>query len=72
MAVDKALLLQQAEAAYHQLMLGQGVAEFRDQNGEMVRYTPARKTDLWAYILQLRSELGQTATFGRPARAWFR
>lgn len=70
MAVDKATLLQQAEAAYHQLMLGQGVAEFRDQNGETVRYTPSRKADLWGYILQLRAELGKSSA-GRPGRAWF-
>lgn len=69
MAVDKQVLLQQAEAAYHSLMLGQNVAEFRDQNGELVRYTPARKADLWGYILQLRAELGRPSV-GRPGRIW--
>lgn len=70
MAVDKAAMLQQAEAAYHQLMIGQGVVEFRDQNGELVKYSASRKADLWGYILQLRAELGKSSA-GRPGRAWF-
>lgn len=71
MALDKAVLLQQAEAAYHELMLGRGVAEFRDQNGETVRYSAARKADLYGYIMQLRHELGQSSVV-RPGRVWIK
>lgn len=71
MALDKALMLQQAEAAYHELMLGRGVVELRDQNGETVRYSQTRKADLYGYILQLRQELGQSAVVG-PGRVWIK
>ncbi len=58
MAVDLKVQLAEAEAAYHRLMLGQGVAEFRDQNGETVKYTTASVSRLRSYILELRSQLG--------------
>lgn len=70
MAVDLQTRLDEAEEAYHSLALGQGIAEFRDQNGELVRYTPANRHALWSYILRLRSELGLTTTKG-PGRAIF-
>lgn len=64
--------LQEAEEAYHALMSGQSVAEFRDSNGELVRYTPANAFRLQAYILQLKSQLGQLqpGSLG-PGRVWF-
>lgn len=46
-------LLADAEAAYHKVMTGTGVAQFRDQNGEMVLYTKANAPDLMAYIKSL-------------------
>ena len=70
MAVDKQAMLAQAEEAYHSLMIGQGVAEFQDQNGERVRYTQASKTNLYNYILSLRSELG-LSTAARPGKVWY-
>lgn len=70
MATDLNARLEEAETAYHNLALGQGIAEFRDQNGELVRYTPANRHALWSYILRLRAELGLTPT-GRPGRAIF-
>ena len=70
MAVDLQTRLEEAEAAYHNLALGQNIAEFRDQNGELVRYTPANRHSLWSYILRLRAELGKPIT-GRPGRATF-
>ena len=70
MAVDKQAMLAQAEEAYHSLMIGQGVAELQDQNGERIRYTQANKANLYNYILQLRSELG-LSTVGRPGKVWY-
>jgi|AntRauTorcE11897_2_1112592.scaffolds.fasta_scaffold01695_6 HAMP domain-containing protein len=70
MSVTLQTRLDEAETAYHQLALGQNIAEFRDQNGELVRYTPANRGALWSYILRLRSELGMANT-SRPGRATF-
>jgi hypothetical protein len=50
--------LDDAEKAYNDLMLGRSPRVVVDQNGERVEFTPARKADLYAYIQQLRSELG--------------
>lgn len=52
------LLIDQAEAAYHKLMIGGGVAAFTDQNGERVEYRAANRTSLIAYINQLRARIG--------------
>lgn len=59
-----------AENAYHNLMIGHSVAELRDQNGEMVRYTPASVSRLAAYIDQLKIELGQKYP-SAPARVFY-
>jgi hypothetical protein len=72
MAVDLQVQLQEAEQAYHHLMTGQSVAEFRDQNGELIRYTPANAGRLLAYILSLKSQLGLVAPGSMaPGRAFF-
>ncbi len=72
MAVDLKAQLAEAEAAYHRLMLGQGIAEFRDQNGETVKYTSASASRLRAYILELRSQLGiSTGRTMGPGRPYF-
>lgn len=70
MAVDLQTRLEEAESAYHSLAIGQGIAEFRDQNGEMIRYTQANRAALWNYILSLRAQLGIITTTA-PGRAWF-
>lgn len=62
--------LEEAENAYHLLMTGQSVAEFRDQNGEVVRYTAASANRLAAYIQSLKIQLGQ-APGSAPMGAWF-
>ncbi len=49
----KAQLLADAETAYHKLRTGMAVAQFRDQNGEMVSYTRANADSLLAYIKEL-------------------
>lgn len=50
-------LLSEARAAYHKLMTGISLVEVTDQNGEKVRFTAARKTDLYAYIQDLERQL---------------
>jgi hypothetical protein len=61
--------LQQAEDAYHRLMLGQSVVEVRDSNGESVRYTATNRNALSAYINELKRQLG--VLDNRPARGVF-
>lgn len=72
MAVDLHAMLQEAETAYHRLLIGTSAVEFRDQNGELVRYSPANAARLKAYIDSLKSQLGllPAGALG-PARAWF-
>ena len=60
--------LEQAEAAYHDLMMGKGVVEVRDSNGEMVRYNAANRSQLAGYINELKRQMGQTCA--GPARVW--
>ena len=72
MAVDLQTRLDEAEAAYHALMTGQAVAEFRDHNGETVRYTAANASRLLAYIQSLKMQLGKLPPGAlSPGRAWF-
>lgn len=72
MAIDKKVLLAEAEAAYHALATGQSVAELRDHNGETIRYFSAQSGALRRYILELKTELGllPRGALG-PARGWF-
>ena len=78
MTCDKEALKQklaEAQRAYHDLMLGQQVRVFVDQNGERVEYTAANASRLQAYIQSLISLLNSptgcvTATTG-PARFTF-
>lgn len=67
--------LVEAENAYHSLMLGQGVAEFRDQNGETVRYSKADVAALRGYIAalkqQIADELAGTLPSEGPMRPFF-
>lgn len=58
MAVDLHTQLEQAQEAYHQLMIGKTAVEFRDSNGEMVRYTNVSANKLYGYILNLKHQLG--------------
>lgn len=67
---DLTTQLAEAEAAYHALMLGQSVAELRDSNGELIRYTPANAGRLMAYITSLKAQLGQSGSFA-PGRPFF-
>lgn len=49
--------LAEAETALHNVLLGKGVAEFRDSNGELVRYSKTEVPALRAYISQLTAEI---------------
>lgn len=72
MSVELKSRLAAAENAYHLLMIGQSAVEFRDQNGETVRYTTANAGRLQAYIAYLKRELGMTTPSSTgPARGWF-
>ena len=51
-------MLEEAQTAYHNLMLGESVVEYRDQNGERVVRTRADANKLLNYINWLKSELG--------------
>lgn len=50
-------MLDEAFAAYRQLMTGAAVVEYRDQNGERVVYGRADSAKLWAYITWLQAQL---------------
>lgn len=69
MAVTQQMLTE-AEAAYHGLLTGKAVVEFRDQNGETVKYSQASRLGLAAYIQYLKGQLGLLSGAG-PMRVWF-
>jgi hypothetical protein len=62
--------LAEAEAAYHKLMTGQAAVEFRDSNGEQVKYNQSSIRGLTAYIADLKRQLG-LGSVTAPMRAWF-
>lgn len=49
--------LNAAEEAYEALLLGKSVVEFRDSNGEMVRYGLANRGALAAHIQSLKQQI---------------
>lgn len=59
-APSKQQLLNEAEAAYHQIVLGKAVVLVKDQNGEEVTYGAANRVALAQYIFMLKAELGLT------------
>lgn len=64
------LQLDEARAAYHQLMTGKLARVVVDQNGERVEFTATSASKLLAYIQQLEVELGGVRT-NRPMRPFF-
>lgn len=46
-----------AETAYRDLMLGNNVARFVDQNREQVEFSSATRSELYTYIQQLKAQL---------------
>lgn len=71
---DLQLRLAEAETALHNALIGKGVSEVRDFNGEMVRYSRMDVSALRAYIKQLQDQiavlLGTPNTSG-PMRIFF-
>jgi hypothetical protein len=63
--------LDEAEAAYHSLVIGKAVVQLRDSNGEQVTYTQASRVALAAYIADLKRQLGLSTCSG-PMRPMFR
>lgn len=49
--------LEAAKSAQHDLLTGGAVAEFKDQNGETVRYTTANRFALASYINSLEAKV---------------
>lgn len=62
--------LAEARKAYHSLLTGQTAVEYRDFNGEMVRYASISINRLMGYILSLERQLGCGAALG-PMRVQF-
>lgn len=70
MTIEIKVALKEAEQAYHKLMIGQSAVEFRDQNGEMIRYSAVSAPRLLGYIASLKRQLG-LASNSSPMKAWF-
>lgn len=66
--------LAEAETALHNVLIGKGVAEFRDFNGELVRYSKTDTSSLRAYIKELQDQVAillGTPNTGGPMRVFF-
>jgi hypothetical protein len=50
--------LAEAQTALHNVLIGKGVAEVRDFNGELVRYSKVDTALLRAYIKELQDQIG--------------
>lgn len=61
--------LDEAEAAYHDLMMGKQVVMIRDSNGEQIQYGNANAGRLASYIATLKLQLGLAPAAG-PMRVW--
>lgn len=60
--------LEQAESAYHQLLIGGAVSVFVDQNSERIEYRATNRAALIGYINQLRQQLGMPPMCGLVSR----
>ena len=54
--------LAEAEAAYHDLMIGKQAVQFRDANGEFVMYSKPDAPKLAQYIETLKRQIANTAS----------
>jgi len=61
--------LDEAEAAYHDLVIGKAVAECRDANGETLRYNQTTRAALASYIADLKRQISGV---GGDGPLWFR
>ena len=57
--------LEEAETAYHDLLIGKSAVQFRDSSGEFVQYTAANVQALARYITSLKAEIA--AANGTPS-----
>lgn len=57
MALTTQQKLDEARQAYHEIVTGQNVTRFVDQNGEQIGYSKANVALLAAYIARLEAEL---------------
>ena len=62
--------LAEAEAAYHELVMGIAPKVIVHQNGQRVEYNSTTRSALKAYINELKSQIGGYTTIG-PMRVWF-
>lgn len=62
--------LAEAQAAYHDLLLGKAVARCRDANGEEIQFAQANRSALSAYIASLQAQIGNGGCTG-PMRPFF-
>lgn len=69
-AVSLQQRLADAEDAYHQLIMGKGIASVKDQNGEEVHYSITNRAALAQYIFMLQRQLG-IAQPAKPATVVF-
>lgn len=65
MPLTTAQKLVEAEQARHEILTGQSVSRFIDQNGESVQYNKANLSQLEEYIAELKAEIA-----GTPALAY--
>ena len=63
--------LDQAEAAYHDLMIGKSAKVFVDQNGERVEFSAPDAPRLRQYIQALRAEIAGTPATSPPMGVYF-
>lgn len=63
--------LDQAETAYHQLLLGNKARVVVDQNGERVEFTATSAAKLAAYIESLKNQIAGNTKASQPLRVWF-
>ncbi len=65
----------EAEAAYHDVVMGVSVFMFIDQNGERVAYNKANAPSLYTYIQQLKADLPDCdpgrPVYPKPLKFWF-
>lgn len=53
--------LTEAEAARHKLLTGAQTAEVKKPDGGSVKFTPATKSDLETYILDLKAQVAKAS-----------
>lgn len=66
---ELATKIAEAEAAYHQLMLGKKTAVVSFGPSKRVEYTQANKADLKSYIAELKDQYAQCCSSGTKARS---